>query len=1050
MAENSDDALIAEVGITLNKLIRQLAQAEARMTKTARKMEEDFLKANGKAADSFSKIDQAVGRTEIRLRGLRDLLLGALSVREIQQYADAWTVANNKLAASSEIAGRQARSLAAVNDIATRTRSGLTETADLYAKLLRATKDVAKSELEVAAATEIVNKAFKAGGAAASEQAAGILQLGQALSSGLFQGDELRSIRENAPLLAQAIADEFNTTIGGLKQLGAEGKLTAERVFSAILKAQPQIEAAFARTNATIGEGFTLLRNALTEYVGIADDGVAATEKIGAALAYLAENIDAVVLAGGLLGARFIGPVLIGLLARSLTAISAASVALAGLSAGARASAAGLGVLRGALALLGGPLGLAISAMLVLPALIETSSESIAAAELASSAAATALDAYATASQRAAEEQETLGGKVSATTQRMLAQTRVGLQGSLAELRKEYADLIDEMNGVGLFDLSEVSASLQSVVTAAVNAALDSGQIVLPEFDIETGGFINLGPVFQDIADALAAFERKDISIEVLADKFALVAGAGTETLDVVENLRLALANPLTVDVAAAQADIVRVAELLGGFEAQLTAISEAKTAEAQVAAYRALALQMQNTALVAQALRAEGEGGMLAAAQTAARLASEVKLIEAALAGNNEEVQRLAAEMRAAEGSAGGLAGAAGQIDFSGAAASAKALADELGRAVNNAINLGAQGVSDANKAKIEFDFRDNPIGRAGALAAAEFNSRSALPAGTDSTIRNVVEAERRAFIGARVEAAHYAEATAEWRRGQASAGGAGGGGGGGGAQPLENLFTPTEDEIERLNRQIDLIGRTAAQVAEYDARQRLLNEAKKRGLDLDAQQAETGQTLRAEIDAQAAAIGRLTQQYDQARQKAEFLDSVQNDLVNGFLDAIVEGENFAGTLANIAKQLAKAYLQALLFGSGPFAGGAGGGAGGLFAGLGKIFGFSEGGWTGPGGKNQPKGVVHGGEYVFSAAAVRAIGVPNLEAMHRNLRGYAEGGLVGGGGGGAAAAAPAPIVNAGNNIYNILDPRIVGDYLKTEAGRGTVINIMRESGLAG
>lgn len=204
----------------------------------------------------------------------------AVAAREVQKYADAWTEAGNKIAAASQISGRQARSLGAINDIAKDTRSGITETVDLYSKLLMATKDVAKSEEEVARATEIVNKSFKAGGQAAAAQASGILQLGQALGSGVLQGDELKSLRENAPVLLQAIADEFGTTIAGLKDLGAEGELTSERVFKAILKAQPQIERAFSSTTATIGDSFTLMGNTLTESAGRLDDVTGASEKV--------------------------------------------------------------------------------------------------------------------------------------------------------------------------------------------------------------------------------------------------------------------------------------------------------------------------------------------------------------------------------------------------------------------------------------------------------------------------------------------------------------------------------------------------------------------------------------------------------------------------------------------------------------------------------------------------------------------------------------------------------------------------------------------------
>ncbi|MGX9144976.1 tape measure protein [Mesorhizobium sp. 128a] len=239
---------------------KQLTDIQRQFTDTNKKLDEGL--SFGKL--SFGGLSEGIDGLKAGAAGFA----GAFAVDKIKEYADAWTEAGNKIAASSVVSGRSARSLDAINQIATDTRSGLTETVDLYAKLLRATAGVAKNEQEVATATEIVNKAFKAGGAEASEQAAGILQLSQALSSGILQGDELRSIRENAPLIAQAIANEFKTTIGGLKQLGADGKLSVDRVFKAILDSKPLIDKAFDATQATIGNNLTLVGNALTAFVG--------------------------------------------------------------------------------------------------------------------------------------------------------------------------------------------------------------------------------------------------------------------------------------------------------------------------------------------------------------------------------------------------------------------------------------------------------------------------------------------------------------------------------------------------------------------------------------------------------------------------------------------------------------------------------------------------------------------------------------------------------------------------------------------------------------
>ena len=177
-------------------------------------------------------------------------------------------------------------------------------------------------------------------------------------------------------------------------------------------------------------------------------------------------------------------------------------------------------------------------------------------------------------------------------------------------------------------------------------------------------------------------------------------------------------------------------------------------------------------------------------------------------------------------------------------------------------------------------------------------------------------------------------------------------GGRGGGKEQP--DLFDSAEKQITQLNRQIEAMGKTKAEVAELTARYKLLDEAKKRNIDLDKIQAGTGETVRQEIDRQAAAIGELTKQYDDAQERAAFFNQQQRALTDGLLDAIVEGENLAGVLGNLAKALAKAALEAALFNSGPFSGGQGKGLlGGI---LGKIF---PGGGGGGGGITVPQNVL-------------------------------------------------------------------------------------------
>lgn len=134
----------------------------------------------------------------------------------------------------------------------------------------------------------------------------------------------------------------------------------------------------------------------------------------------------------------------------------------------------------------------------------------------------------------------------------------------------------------------------------------------------------------------------------------------------------------------------------------------------------------------------------------------------------------------------------------------------------------------------------------------------------------------------------------------------------------------------------------------------------------------------------------------------------------------------------------------------------GGGGGGGGLFGAIASAFGFAEGGYTGPGGKYQPAGVVHAGEYVFSADSVRRLGINALDNLHRLARGsmiprgprlgYAEGGLVN------LPGSAAPTVNASTKIVNAFDmDAAFSEYINTRHGERAILNVIqRNPGAAG
>ncbi len=344
------EKLVVQLSADIKQYQRGMQDAMGVTNKQARAIEARWRQAN----KNLDGIGRGMAQSLIApLAGVG----AAIGTREIMSYADAWTRAGNLIAAAGQVAGRSGRSLEGVNQIAQDTRAGFSETAELYARILRSTAGVAESETEVARATEIVNKAFKAGGAGASEMAAGILQLSQGLGSGVLQGDELRSVRENAPLLAQAIADYFGTTVAGLKKLGEEGKLTSDKVFKAILSAQGNIDKAFNATSQTIEDAVTRVNNAFTQYIGQSDQGLGASARLTAGLNALADNFDRVadvtLKVASIIAAALVGRSIAGMIVKLGVATNAVTAFVAALRTASIATAiGGLGTAAGPLGLL--------------------------------------------------------------------------------------------------------------------------------------------------------------------------------------------------------------------------------------------------------------------------------------------------------------------------------------------------------------------------------------------------------------------------------------------------------------------------------------------------------------------------------------------------------------------------------------------------------------------------------------------------------------------------------------------------------------------------
>ncbi|KQU54451.1 hypothetical protein ASG72_02085 [Bosea sp. Leaf344] len=223
----------------------------------------------------------------------------------------------------------------------------------------------------------------------------------------------------------------------------------------------------------------------------------------------------------------------------------------------------------------------------------------------------------------------------------------------------------------------------------------------------------------------------------------------------------------------------------------------------------------------------------------------------------------------------------------------------------------------------------------------------------------------------------------------------GKGGGGGGGSGAEKQGRYDRDLEAIQRrteaLRLEAEMVGKSKREVEQSKIALQLEQAAKRDGITITDQ-------MRTAIDAAAQGYANaklrvedLKNAMEGTRDAAKFFGQ---EITDGLVDMVVEGKSATEVIQSLGKAMLKAALQGALMGSGPFGKLFGGGIfGSLFGGLG----FADGGYTGHGGKYEPAGIVHRGEYVMSKAATNRIGVGNLESLHRGaLKGFAAGGYVG------------------------------------------------------
>lgn len=243
----------------------------------------------------------------VATRQLAGYMAGLVTVSAAISKMDTYTGLQNrlKLVTSSQVELNKATE--DTFRIAQKTYSAWDSVLQVYQRFSDNAKTLNLTMDDTARLTETVSKAVAISGASAAAADAALVQFGQALASGTLRGEELNSVMEQTPALAKAIAQGMGITVGELRTVAAEGKITSQEIVKALRNVEKDVDALFAKTDITIGQSLTLLNNEITKFVGESGKGSGAAQVLAGTIQTLASNLDVLTSAMMVGGAYWLG-----------------------------------------------------------------------------------------------------------------------------------------------------------------------------------------------------------------------------------------------------------------------------------------------------------------------------------------------------------------------------------------------------------------------------------------------------------------------------------------------------------------------------------------------------------------------------------------------------------------------------------------------------------------------------------------------------------------------------------------------------------------------
>jgi len=253
-----------------------------------------FDQAMGRMEKSLKSVESTSVRAFSRMTTALTAFAGAVGINEIRAMADAWTDYSSRVGLAIGNLDAAPIVMDRLYTMAQRTYTELGTTIEGFLGFSTSLREVGLTTGEALDFVETFNNAMVVSGAKAERATQLQNALSKALAQGSLRGDELNTVIQSGGRFAELLAEHFGTTVGGLREVGKQGKITGDVIQNVLSKNFQRLQEEAESMPATITDGFMKIRNAVTRYIGTMDQATGASASIASVLVMLADNFDAI------------------------------------------------------------------------------------------------------------------------------------------------------------------------------------------------------------------------------------------------------------------------------------------------------------------------------------------------------------------------------------------------------------------------------------------------------------------------------------------------------------------------------------------------------------------------------------------------------------------------------------------------------------------------------------------------------------------------------------------------------------------------------------